>query len=503
MKTTVIIIGLHLLFALNGGCAQVPQQGDTTSKAQAQPQQQVKPPEPTASPKEPSEDELRAHAEQLLGLMGSKNFREREEATCGIKKRIREMPDILPFLLDGLIQTEDPEVQERLKSVLAPYITWGITPAIARQLPDIGEMLKSNDKAIRKQAAIELGSKKPEGVINPLLRLLNDSEYCVQDAAVKALSSIGAPAVELLIEASKSDEILMRHAAIEALGLISDRRAVKPLIEALQSEEQSLRSCVAVALGRIGDKKAVQFLIEVLSDKEEDQYLRANAAEALGFIGDKSAIIQLTNALKLGEERVRADVATALGRIGERDAVPYLIETLRDKDVLVQGHSAWALGRIGDKRAVKALIELLGDENEYVRDDAARALGEINDKDAVPALLEVFQKDKSATARVGAAYALVKLTGDKQAFSFLLETVRNKEEGLGVRVRTAEALADIGDSRAVESLIQALNDEKNRMRGEAAWALVRFRDLRAVLPLINALRDESWDVRRVAAQALG
>jgi len=63
---------------------------------------------------------------------------------------------------------------------------------------------------------------------------------------------------------------------------------------------------------------------------------------------------------------------------------------------------------------------------------------------------------------------------------------------------------DIGDSRAVEPLIEALGDEEDRgIRWRAAVALGEIGDERAVEPLIETLKDEDIIVRWNAAEALG
>jgi HEAT repeat protein len=72
-----------------------------------------------------------------------------------------------------------------------------------------------------------------------------------------------------------------------------------------------------------------------------------------------------------------------------------------------------------------------------------------------------------------------------------------------VRKSAATALGDLGDERAVEPLIEALQDEDNFVRKMAATACGKLHDRKAVEPLIEALADEDPFVRERAAQALG
>ncbi|UGV41577.1 HEAT repeat domain-containing protein [Methanococcoides orientis] len=70
-----------------------------------------------------------------------------------------------------------------------------------------------------------------------------------------------------------------------------------------------------------------------------------------------------------------------------------------------------------------------------------------------------------------------------------------------VRVDAVKSLVEIGGP-AVDPLIQALNDEKPKIRENSAAALGKIGDERAVQPLINLLGDDDNDVQRAAEFAL-
>jgi HEAT repeat protein len=67
----------------------------------------------------------------------------------------------------------------------------------------------------------------------------------------------------------------------------------------------------------------------------------------------------------------------------------------------------------------------------------------------------------------------------------------------------AKALGNLGDSRAVEPLIEALGDRHVLVRRSAAQALGSLRDPRAVDALVKTLEKDSFLVQRAAAEALG
>lgn len=65
----------------------------------------------------------------------------------------------------------------------------------------------------------------------------------------------------------------------------------------------------------------------------------------------------------------------------------------------------------------------------------------------------------------------------------------------------ADALGRLGDERAVEPLVAAMEDPDPRVRKKAAWALGQLGDRRGQRPLLAAMRDPDEDVREIAEEA--
>ena len=77
-----------------------------------------------------------------------------------------------------------------------------------------------------------------------------------------------------------------------------------------------------------------------------------------------------------------------------------------------------------------------------------------------------------------------------------------RDENAGWRWKAAEALARLGDIRAVDPLIGALSDEDWRVRQKAAWALGYLGDPRAIIPLRRAYPNEREGVQEIIMEAL-
>lgn len=308
---------------------------------------------------------------------------------------------------------------------------------------------------------------------------------------------------------------------------MENKKNAKGLIKALKHKESWIRIAAVNALGRIEDLRAVEPLIQAL-EVADSSYFRAATVSALGKLGDARAVPSLIQALQ-DEGNVIVKAATALGQIG-KPAVESLIQAMEEVDSSFgRGHAAKTLGRIGDAKAVDPLLHVFtNDKNNYVRGEAARALGEIGNTKAFAPLLQALN-DTDDEIRVAAARALGEM-GDARAVTPLLRALNDKDNK--IRIAAAVALGDIGDGRAVESLIQLLghyklgepaamalgkigepavgpliqvikHDKRIGPLNHASLALRRIRDVKAVEPLVQALQDYNDKVRKAAAEALG
>jgi HEAT repeat protein len=242
-------------------------------------------------------------------------------------------------------------------------------------------------------------------------------------------------------------DIDTQYEAAAALGELRDPRAVGPLVHMLMSDKYSgVRWKAAESLALIGFP-AVPDLIETLKHPDED--VRWKAAIALGEIGDPRAVDPLIGLLRDDDRFVKGRAAYALGKIGG-PAVDPLICALREGDGSLRWGAAIALGGIGDPRAIGPLIHALTDKYENVRAEAASALGVIG-WDSVGPLIEVL---KFATPEM--------------------------------RREIVEVLAELGNSDAIEPLMQLL---ENAREDERAVAIGALRELGGPLvqPLIESL----------------
>ena len=342
--------------------------------------------------------------------------------------------------------------------------------------------LKDQDWAIRGEAAGLLGTFQDPRAVVPLVALLRDQDRSVREAAIDALRSIGASAIDAVGTCLTEPDLSVQESASAILAAIADERVLVPLITALRSGDWIVRMHAAKALGRVRNADAVEPLIPLLQDKVKA--VREEAATALAAIGD-AAILSLLKALQHDDWLVRLHAVESLGKAHSKRAVTPLLSVLfNDRDSAVREDAVRALGEIGDPQAVEHLFMVMREPG--LRTVAVETLGRIGDRRAVPVLIDVVTGANPPEVTRPVA-------GCGEHWN---------EEAI-TQGAAARALGTIGDERAIPSLIAALGPTFTR--SEAATALAKFgsKVIPFLLPLLNESRDENllFHVRETLASA--
>lgn len=172
-----------------------------------------------------------------------------------------------------------------------------------------------------------------------------------------------------------------------------------------------------------------------------------------------------------------------------------LLENVRSENTEQRERVIAALGTLKVEQAVSGIAEVLADNRYGRRYVAAWALGEIGHPEGIPALIEALDDDVQQVRRY-ATRSLIKF--NQTAVDSLILTLENAPDRQAAGI--IRALGDIGDRRALESLLKRAD---GAVRSDAFLALGKLRDPRSEQALISGLDDEDWKVRMNAAQALG
>ena len=296
----------------------------------------------------------------------------------------------------------------------------------------------------------------------------------------------------------KSDDWRARQAAVEKLGDLHEARAIDPLVQTLKDKNSNVRKAAQDGLVRIGGS-AVLPLVALFKSNDSD--LRETAQKILVRIGS-SSIPSLGTALLDSDLAVREAAAKALGQIGGGESLDRLLSALKLGDAGSKDAAAAALVRIG-AQAVRPLLEILMGNKPRIRETAAAALVRIG----APALGPLIAALKENDVRETVLDALGKIEpkwasceAARAAVPGLIEELRGNDKP--ARRSAAAVLGEIGDSRALEPLLQLLAEPSEQLQEAAVASLGRMGDPRCLPVLAQALATGKPKVRDAAAASL-
>ena len=166
------------------------------------------------------------------------------------------------------------------------------------------------------------------------------------------------------------------------------------------------------------------------------------------------------------------------GRAGDPMVLVQLIKGLHDRHKWVRKECIYALGEIGNDPAIEALVAVA--DQPDVKDYVEQVLGEICNKKPPSYLL---QKAKEVNKQVCINIIIyLGFKKDPNAADALINIVRNSEEDKWIRGSASWALGMIGDSKALATLKNVIQNEREdyvREESEEAYHKIQNR-LRAL-----------------------
>ncbi len=160
-----------------------------------------------------------------------------------------------------------------------------------------------------------------EAGVDALANLAKRRNLNAIDAIGKIGAEAGVDAVESHAESGSSVELQAR--SLTALGAIGDASSTETVANQLTADSDRVRTAAIRALGMIGDTRAIDPLGDVLADEDNDPSLRASAAWALSEIGTEAALetaAEFADDASYLVEQEASKAATALGLDEESDA---------------------------------------------------------------------------------------------------------------------------------------------------------------------------------------
>lgn len=278
---------------------------------------------------------------------------------------------------------------------------------------------------------------------------------------------LDAPAfAPLVTRAHDDDDPAVRRAAFTARVL-----ARAPLARTMSSRDEGFRRLEAEVLGAVALLRRPPGAAEKAPTREELDDARA----AIHAAGDPEA------------------------PLSDADLEPLLTAlACRTPDTALRG--ARALAMLGDVRALGALLQLTREADPALRREAALALRSLDDPRARRRLVWMFD-DADADVRGAALDAYATMTGVSPA-EVAEAALRSPQQD--IRVRGLERLVKLGagDPAREALLADAIEDEAEKVRGEAFRTLWAWHAKDPAAAIDRALSARFPDVRRRAVDEL-
>ena len=373
-------------------------------------------------------------------------------------------------------------------------------------IANLVELWKNSDSWSRRRLSKGLiAAGKP--AVGPLINILNESNIRPNSNIQSYIESI-----------SNTEERKLYTDTIEILAEIGDPAAANVIITNLGARDSSVRDAAKKALIKL-HSTAVNPLIRFLRKKESENDwftssdIRVTAIEILGKIGDPNAVNILIRCLRADDYSETEAAAKALGKIGDHRAIPHLKKLLQDDDsdtrktaadalanlnyeagsdrknipFLIAQQNWTQLARIG-KPAVAPLIKCMDNWDHEIASGACDAIVEIGEPAVTPLIAYMKRNMPAKPQNTPRRTRRHRLSTNRRPFRSISPLIDTRS-GIFRPDFAIEALGEIGDSRAVEPLLEYMKRTGESCPPSVASALGRLGDKRAAEPLIARLNE--------------
>jgi HEAT repeat protein len=418
--------------------------------------------------------------------------------------------EITPFLADP-----DAGVRAAAVSALGSVNMMSTDPRDSRERdpesasPRIRNALKDSSPLVRAAAAKALGDMRSDDDLALIVAALDDPDASVAISAANAIQEIpgnsaAAPALTRVYRDAKEPPAVRKQALL-ALESTGDPDSIPIFLEDLRSGGNAPPFAAAMALaGALQKRPAPAAFDPIYRAFEEAQPSSPREFLIVAMAATKNplAFDALVNISRWHDSILAPKAAGALGLLGDRRAIPVLAELLKNPDYYnVRPSAAEAFTHFSDFTVPPELVAALRDPDTEVQWLAVKALLQSHDPKAIDALIAAIPNPMAIEA-LGEAH-------DRRALPALLACLRNPANETAARANAAAALGELGNARAVDPLIAALQEDNSAITMRASYALAALKDKRAVEPLEQAYarwstgqRENADSVRNFIVQAL-
>jgi HEAT repeat protein len=443
---------------------------------------------------------------KLLAVLPLTDARDRAQVVwaLAVLKEPAAIPDILTEFTSGHLQNlEDLDG----KGAFDPKV---IVDVVGPQKLASDELLKHKDKAVRTLVAASLSESATPDAVDPLIKLLDDTDPEVVRAAAAGLGRAGDPRGSGPLFNLLQKNPSMRQSVLDAIAKSTSAPGIAKLLAATDSVD--LKRSLVSLLRDTHDPRVGNTFAGLLGDADPD--IKQTSAEALAELGDPRAIPALLELAKSEDRTVALDALDGLAMVGKPDVADALIPLLKDNP----GRKAGLLKAIGKSGSTTAgatvLKEVTGDDVEA----ASFALGDLKYEPAYKKLLDSIKRPKDVdfskpsvpTEEIVRNREIAIRTlgryGKPDAIPALATIIEDGTDSVKLRAIAGAILGQLADQKTLGDIIAkakspALDEATRTFYVQGLWQA----DAQAVSGQLSDLLQPSVppEVRRSAALAMG
>ncbi len=368
--------------------------------------------------------------------------------------RVPKLSPIIFLLLAAGLNAQDTRVPATALEEWEKTLDYGIDTQIIEVVKKIRE---TKETSLNGKLLSSLAKSVNTNLRKEILDYFSDIKYReAEDTAYAILTNYENEESDLL-------RVLVRY-----LSEIRSKKSTDLIVSLEDANDSVLAYSAIAAIGRMGDTAQADLLLKKLRDPEIKPDRKPTIITALGDMRAAAAVPELVRIVQnREEERVwRMYACEALGKIGDASVLPVIKKVMAEQDPLLKAYAASSLAKFDLEQVLDVLIECLKDSYWKVRVAGCQGLARPGAGKAVDILMYKVEKDPEIPVRNEAIQALAAI-GDDRALTYLRELISDRGKNSQVREFAFNTLLDKNLSAetvaAVERLVKQEWDSKDRL----------------------------------------
>lgn len=360
--------------------------------------------------------------------------------------------------------------------------------------------LSSSDQKENEAALSYISKNRPESLL-PVLKniILSKADSYKKIIAFNALKQYPIKDIlPLWLDLLKNTmSYPMKKMIIDYIANFPDRRIVVPLVEELNNPFSTVRESAILALKRLGDDRMFPLILNMARDA--NPIYRVYALEAMFYLYDRRMNGIILDMLNDDNKSVRYYVLRCIDKNRLYATLPQIrYIALSDANWETRIKAIDILKNFNDKNSLNVLVKCLTDTNRDIRFASATALNYFkaaNTAFPISYQLSVEDDDEIKDLLID---ALIRI-GNGGGFRGLEKMLFN-EKNVKLKIRSAYAIGEIGDVRALQLLLKGMKDDDFRVRAEICNSLGNFRGQRyGLISLLDTVNSDTTLYVRLSA----